>query len=214
MYVYIYIYIYIYTHIFIYIFHIYICIYTYKYIFVQQHVLSCAELAIVTAAPKFQFRGVPVGCGNACIYIYNIYIHHTHIHSYIHTHMYLYSNMCWVGHGYNRPTIAILRGTRWRWHCWLTRHTSCTLRLLRLRCCDSILCVTRLIHECDVTDFYVWHDCFMRVTCLIEMCDMTYTAASWHSTPRAPWDSGNWDAVTQDVTHFYVWHFYLCDMPR
>ena len=38
---------------------------------------------------------------------------------------------------------------------------------------DSFICVTWLIHMCDMTHSYVWHDSFIRVTWLIHMCDMT-----------------------------------------
>jgi len=40
---------------------------------------------------------------------------------------------------------------------------------------DSFMCVTWLIHVCDMTYSSVWHDSFMCVTWLIHMCDMTYS---------------------------------------
>jgi len=38
---------------------------------------------------------------------------------------------------------------------------------------DSFICVTWLIHMCDMTHSYVWHDSFICVTWLIHACDMT-----------------------------------------
>jgi len=43
---------------------------------------------------------------------------------------------------------------------------------------DSFICVTWLIHICDMTHSHVWHDSFTCVTWLIHMCDMS------HSTGR------------------------------
>jgi len=37
---------------------------------------------------------------------------------------------------------------------------------------DSCICVTWLIHMCDMTHSYVWHDSFICVTWLIRMCDI------------------------------------------
>jgi len=51
---------------------------------------------------------------------------------------------------------------------------------------DAFICVTWLIHMCDMTHSYVWHDAFICVTWLIHMCDMTFHLC--------------------DMTHSYVWH--------
>jgi len=40
---------------------------------------------------------------------------------------------------------------------------------------DIFICVTWLIHMCDMTHSYVWHDSFTCVPCLIHMCDMTHS---------------------------------------
>jgi len=40
---------------------------------------------------------------------------------------------------------------------------------------DSFTCVTWLIHMCDMTHLHVWHDSFICVTWLIHMCDMTHS---------------------------------------
>ena len=68
---------------------------------------------------------------------------------------------------------------------------------------DSFICVTWLIHMCDMTHSYVWHDSFMThsyvwhdsficVTWLIHMCDMTHS----------------WLIRMCDIkmTYSYVWH--------
>jgi len=39
---------------------------------------------------------------------------------------------------------------------------------------DSFICVTCLIHTCDMTHSYAWHDSFIRLTWLIHTCDMTH----------------------------------------
>jgi len=40
---------------------------------------------------------------------------------------------------------------------------------------DSLICVTWLIHMCDMTHSYVWHDSFICVTWFIHMCDMIHS---------------------------------------
>ena len=41
-------------------------------------------------------------------------------------------------------------------------------------CHDSCICVTRLIHTCDMNHAYVWHDSCLCMTWLIQMCAMTH----------------------------------------
>jgi len=77
----------------------------------------------------------------------------------------------------------------------------------------SFICVTWLIHMCDMTHSYVWHvihdnvihdmthsyvwhDSFICVTWLIHMCDMTHSYV-WHVI------HGN---VIHDMTHCHEWH--------
>ena len=51
----------------------------------------------------------------------------------------------------------------------------------------SFICVTWLIHMCDMTHSYVWHDSFICVTWLVHMCDMTHSYV-WHASPlRVTW---------------------------
>ena len=40
---------------------------------------------------------------------------------------------------------------------------------------DLFICVTWLIHMCDMSRSYVWHDSFICVTWLIHMSDMTHS---------------------------------------
>ena len=81
---------------------------------------------------------------------------------------------------------------------------------------DSFICVTWLIHTCDITNAYVRHDSFICVTWLIQMCDMTHSYM-WLDL---------FICVTClihmcDVTHSYVrhdsfiyntWLIHMCDM--
>jgi len=46
---------------------------------------------------------------------------------------------------------------------------------------DSFICVTWLIHMCDMTHSHVWHDSFIRVTWRIHTCDMTHPYV-WHDS--------------------------------
>jgi len=52
---------------------------------------------------------------------------------------------------------------------------------------DSFICVTRLIHMCDMTHSYVWHDALVRVTWRIHMCDMTHVYLCHDSFICATW---------------------------
>jgi len=65
---------------------------------------------------------------------------------------------------------------------------------------DSFICVTWLIQMCDMTHSYVWHDPFICMTRLTQMCDTTHS------------QSYVWQSATLGVTHIhicvtlYVWH--------
>ena len=86
---------------------------------------------------------------------------------------------------------------------------------------DSFICVTWLIHMCDMTHSYVWHDSFICVTWLIRMCDVTeFICGTWlnrmcvgvekQRLRRAnhPWHDSFVCAVKlirmRDLTHLYV----------
>jgi len=46
---------------------------------------------------------------------------------------------------------------------------------------DSFICVTWLIHLCDMTHSYMWHDSYIRVAWLIHMRDMIHPQV-WHDS--------------------------------
>ena len=46
---------------------------------------------------------------------------------------------------------------------------------------DSFMCVTWLIHVCDLTNSCVWHESFMYVTWIIHVCDVTHSCM-WHDS--------------------------------
>jgi len=58
---------------------------------------------------------------------------------------------------------------------------------------NSCIHMTWVMYTCDMTHANVWHDSFIRVTCLIHMCDMTHPYVSWLMHMCY-------------MTHLYVWH--------
>ena len=65
----------------------------------------------------------------------------------------------------------------------------------------TFVCVTWLIHMCDKTHSYVWHDSFICVTWLIHMYDTT------HSCHTYEWQiCGTWLTLLRDMPHSYVWY--------
>jgi len=92
----------------------------------------------------------------------------------------------------------------------------------------SFLCLTWLIHVCDMTHSYVWHDSFcvwhdslICLTWLIHVCDMTHSYVWTHS---CVWHDSficvTWLIHLCDITHPFVWHdsltrvtdSFICDM--
>jgi len=67
-----------------------------------------------------------------------------------------------------------------------------------------IICVAWLLHMCDMTHSYVWHDSFLGVTWLIHMCDMTYSYVWYDSCP------GVWKIQKKSCSHFT----YFCGKSR
>jgi hypothetical protein len=79
-----------------------------------------------------------------------------------------------------------------------------------------LICVTCLIHTCDMPHSHAWHASFTRVTCLIHRCDMPHSHV-WHAS---------FTCVTClihmcDMLHSHVWHasftcvtclIHMCDM--
>jgi len=66
---------------------------------------------------------------------------------------------------------------------------------------DSLICVTWLIHMCDMTHSYVWRDSFICVTWLIHTCNVTHYYV-WHDS----FIRVTWLIHTFVMTHSYVWH--------
>ena len=80
------------------------------------------------------------------------------------------------------------------------------------------MCVTWLIHVCDMTHSCVWHDSFMCVTWLIHVWDMIHSCV-WHD----PFMCVTWLIHVCDMTHSCVWHdsftcvtwlIHVCDLTR
>jgi len=95
--------------------------------------------------------------------------------------------------------------------CWklifgkfLFEHRPCVLHMSH----DSFICVTWLIHTCDMTHLYVWHDSFIRVTWLIHMCDMTHSYV-WHDSFICVTRISLW-ALAMCPAHV-TWLIYMCD---
>ena len=66
---------------------------------------------------------------------------------------------------------------------------------------QGCMCVEWLIHTCDMTHAFEWHDSFTCVTWLIHMCDMTHSHV-WHDS----FICVIWLIHMCDMTHSYVWH--------
>ena len=76
----------------------------------------------------------------------------------------------------------------------------------------SFVCVTWLIHMCDMTHTCVWHDSFMYVTWLIHMFGKYFASHSFSSNETSymtrPFHICN-------MTYSCVWHIsFICDMPH
>jgi len=83
---------------------------------------------------------------------------------------------------------------------------------------DSFICVTWLIHMCDMTHSYVWHDSFICVTWCIHMCDMLCSHVRYEPFIRVTWPIHMFD-----FSHSYAWRvwfmcvtwrIHMCDMPH
>jgi len=91
------------------------------------------------------------------------------------------------------------------------------------------VCVTWLIHMCDMTHSYVWHDSFICVTWPTHMCDMTHSyvwndslicmtrlwlalticADLWHIHKRSMTHS-KWDMTHLRSPFMHVYHRHVC----
>ena len=112
-------------------------------------------------------------------------------------------------------------------HVWLSHVTGeqCDEQPRRtsLRGGSGFICVTWLIHMCDMTHSYVWHDSFICVTWLIHMWDMTHRDVC-HDSCICVADSFicvTWRIHVRDLTHSNVrhdsfmcviWLIYICAM--
>ena len=67
---------------------------------------------------------------------------------------------------------------------------------------DSFICVTWLIHMCDMTHPYVWHDSFICVTYLIHMCATTRSQISYLWTSHGTHEWVMWHMCT---SHSHIW---------
>ena len=81
--------------------------------------------------------------------------------------------------------------------------------------CDSFMCVTWLIHVCDMTHSYVWHDSFICVTWLIHMrdtlCSFSCVTWLWVSHVTYGWVMSH----INESCHTYVRHsvfVFMCHM--
>jgi len=74
----------------------------------------------------------------------------------------------------------------------------------------AIASVTWLIHMCDMTQSYVWHDSFTCVTWLIHICDMTHHMCDMtHSHVCQDWCN-----LRRDSFIYVTWLIYMCDMAH
>jgi len=110
-----------------------------------------------------------------CMYLSVILINeswlmHESCHTIYHTKLWRQTWDAWV-------ILWVRHSWTWRYECGMThvmpRH-ACVWH-------DSCMCVTWLMHACDMTHECVWHDSCMRVTWLMHACDMTH-ACVWHDS--------------------------------
>ena len=92
---------------------------------------------------------------------------------------------------------------------------------------DSFMCVTWLIHVCDMTHSCVWHDSFIRMTWLIVWIRVTWRSHVCEVTHSYMWHCSficvTWLIRMRDMTHSSVWHdafirvtwrIHTCDMTH
>ena len=115
-------------------------------------------------------------------------------------------------------------------------HEACYVRIIRQRNSREIglglgvfarCCVTWLIHMCDMTHSYVWHDSFIYVTWPMHMSEQVLLDVSkwWCVTWLIPpvYMSVRVGTLLCDMAHSYVWHdsficvtwlIHKCDMTH
>ena len=72
---------------------------------------------------------------------------------------------------------------------------------------------------CDMTPLYVWHDSFICVTWLVHLCDMTHSSVRRNVTHSNMWHDSfrcvTWLLYMCDMTRSYVWHdLFICATYR
>ena len=135
----------------------------------------------------------------------------------VYTHVYI--NMC--THVLCAPTSDTIFSAPDRYVHIYHVHTyahiyTCTYMYVTWSLDDSFIFVTWwLIHMCDMTHPYVWHDAFICVTWIIHMCDTTCLYMEWlihmcdmtHSyVQHDSFICATRLIRTCDMTHWYVWH--------
>ena len=109
---------------------------------------------------------------------------------------------------------------------WTRMSIACGVLKSRFTSLTSNACVTWLIHMCDMTHSYVWHDSFTCVNCLIHVWDISHSIWEMRKSHCTPFTSRA--CVTLlihvcDTTHPYVWHdsficvtwlIHTCDMTH
>jgi len=82
---------------------------------------------------------------------------------------------------------------------------------------NSFICVTCLIHMCEMTHLYVWLDSCICVTWLIYMWDMTHSYV-WHDADA--FSCVSWLILNQScrsnlvMTHSYIWMMHIRNMTH
>ena len=136
------------------------------------------------------------------------------------THTYMWHDVFDSAAGYTEVSVLVLVSACERqalgdvWHDRsqaLNKHSQAQVTSTSTRRCAtwSFNCVIWLIHLCDMTHSYVWHDSFICVTCPIH-------AGGWFICVT-------WRIHMCDMTHSYVWHdafmcvtwrIHMCDMTH
>jgi len=76
---------------------------------------------------------------------------------------------------------------------------------------DLVICVTWLIHMCDMAHSYVWHGVFICVIWIIHMCDTPHSHV-WHDS----FTYAIWPVYVRAVACWsrVTWHIHMCDMTH
>jgi len=119
------------------------------------------------------------------------------------------------------PPAALMRRAQFTCVCDVTR--SCVTWLIHI--CDMThiyvwhdsficvtwlihMCVTRHIHMCEMTHIYVWHDSFICVTWLLDIARTAHLCV-WRDSIMCAWYNSTW------LVHMCVtWPNHMCDMTH